>query len=132
MGTSADLDIDSVCGLIESGQSLTKIALAYGLGRTTLTDWVARDPDRSARVREARVASGEASADMAEQVLEAADTPFELAKARELASHYRWRASKTTPATYGDRVQVDTQRGPLTVEEATEAELMAVIRGDDV
>ena len=32
---------------------------------------------------------------------------MDLAKARELAHHYRWRAAKIAPREYGDRVQVD-------------------------
>lgn len=41
----------------------------------------------------------------AEQGLEDAADPFELSKHKELAHHYRWRASKIAPRIYGDRIQ---------------------------
>ena len=41
--------------------------------------------------------------DRAEAVLRDASDLFELAKAKELAHHYRWRASKIAPRDYGDR-----------------------------
>jgi hypothetical protein len=42
-----------------------------------------------------------------------ASDAFELAKAKELAHHYRWRASKIAPKLYGDRLQVE---GKFTVD----------------
>ena len=42
-----------------------------------------------------------------------ASDPFELAKAKELAHHYRWRASKIAPKLYGDKQSVE---GKFTVD----------------
>jgi hypothetical protein len=42
-----------------------------------------------------------------------AGDPFELAKAKELAHHYRWRASKIAPKLYGDKQSVE---GKFTVD----------------
>jgi hypothetical protein len=53
-----------------------------------------------------------------EVVVEAAD-PFELAKAKELAVHYRWRAKAANPRKYGDKVQNEitgANGGPLQSE----------------
>ena len=36
-----------------------------------------------------------------------AKSKLEVSKARELASHLRWRASKLAPATYGERLDLN-------------------------
>jgi hypothetical protein len=54
----------------------------------------------------------------AETVLVDAADPFELAKARELAQHYRWRAKAVAPREYGDKVMQEhtgAEGGPITV-----------------
>lgn len=101
-----ELGIDGLCKRLQAGESVTAIAQDLQIGKTTLLEWIALDPDRSARAREARSAAAAMYDEMAEQgLLEAAD-PFELAKAKERAHHLRWRASKVNPNSYGDKVQV--------------------------
>lgn len=79
--------------------------------------WIAHDRDRSARGRGARTYAAVLWDERAIEVLERAANSLELAKARELAHHYRWRASKVAPKMYGDKVALgqaeDVQ--PLTV-----------------
>jgi hypothetical protein len=118
------VDIEWLCDKITDGDSQRSIARELGCSLGTLINWIAKDADRSARVREARLSSARAFADKAEQVLTNAEDPFGLAKARELASHYRWQASKTNPREFGDKVELsgDPER-PLTV---TKVELVAL------
>ena len=106
MSTTSILDyfgVEWLCDQIQDGITLTAAAEVAGVARSTLLRWVAADPVRSARVREARQQAGAAWDDLAEQGLKDAKTPHQLAIARELAHHYRWRASKIDPQ-YKDKV----------------------------
>lgn len=98
------MGIDTVCARITDGKSLTAIAKEAKVSKGSLLAWLAADVDRSARAREARRMTARLWDEKAEAGLRKAADPFELAKARELASHYRWRSSKTAPAEYGDRL----------------------------
>lgn len=87
-------------------RSLTEIAQEADVALSTLSRWVASDLERSARVREARRLAAEAWVEKAEQVVADAKNGFELQRARELAHHYRWKASKINPQ-FNDRVVQD-------------------------
>lgn len=97
--------IETICDMITSGDSLTKIAKDIGIHAATLIRWIEEDPQRSARAREARVRSAKIWDEAAEAVIKAAPDKFELERARELAHHYRWRAKAIAPREYGDKVQ---------------------------
>lgn len=94
--------IEAVCERVEDGASYAQIAQEIGVKRRSLTRWVAEDAARSARAREARASAAEYWDAKAEGVLQDAADWMELHKARELAQHYRWRASKIAPKEYGD------------------------------
>jgi len=104
-----EFGIDALCGRIEGGKSQREIADSLSIDSSEITRWIAADPQRSARVREARAVSAAHWDDRAEQVLIYADEdkPGAIAKARELASHYRWRAKTRNPRDYGDAVKID-------------------------
>ena len=99
-----DVGIVKVCEHLCSGKTLTSIAEEIGVGIATLLTWIERDPERAALAREARTRSARLWDEKAEEVLFKAADPFQLAKARELASHYRWRAKAVAPRDYGDKV----------------------------
>lgn len=102
------LGIDSLCDRIQSGETLSGITRSLKLSHVSvLLRWIAADSHRSARVREARTSAAAMYDELAQEYIENAADPFELTKAREMASHLRWRASKVAPSQYGDRVQVD-------------------------
>lgn len=102
MPVPATLDVkgmttDDLCELIMSGKYLTEIAQMWGVSKTTLLAWIAADPDRSAREIKARNEQGEHWDKLAEMELwklSTNATKAEVARARELAQHYRWRSSK--------------------------------------
>ena len=100
------LDLDDIVGRIECGETLTSVAESLGMPRSTLMHRIGQ-LDASARVEAARKVGAAAYAEKAETVISSAEDAFELAKAKELAHHYRWQASKANPATFGDRVQQD-------------------------
>ena len=110
--------IDSMVSELISGNSLTNIAKTQGVGIASLLSWIEADADRSARAREARAQAAKIWDEKAEYVLQIAGDPFELAKARELASHYRWRAKAVAPRDYGDKVtneHTGAGGGPITL-----------------
>lgn len=101
---------DSVIDMISDGYSLTHIARKVGVARSALCAWINAESDRSARVKIVRIEAADAYADRAEDVLlEADDTAIGLQRARELAHHYRWVASKRNPAAFGDRIKADVE-----------------------
>jgi hypothetical protein len=79
----------------------------------SLLTWIDADPERSARVREARAAMAKVWDEKAEDFILQAGDEFALKRARELAHHYRWRATKIAPREYGDKVDV---KAALTLE----------------
>lgn len=94
--------LESVCHLIVSGATMTELAAKAGVSLGTLIVWIEADPERSARAREARVQSARLWDEKATKAIEDAPDKFNLDKAKELAHHYRWRASKIAPKEYGD------------------------------
>jgi len=96
---------DELCELIMDGIMLTQIARQWGVSKYALLKWIAADEDRAAKSREARSISGHSWDEMAVKAISDLPkdaTPAEITKARELASHYRWRASKISPP-YADK-----------------------------
>lgn len=116
---SAALDAKGVqwlCDEIIDGKSLREIAAGLGMNHATVIRWVGADDDRAKQVREARITSAQTFDEMALTGILGAKTKIALARAKEAAHHYRWRASKIDPRTYGDKVQTEVSGpdgGPL-------------------
>lgn len=109
-----DLGIDAVCELIEADMSYQAIADLLGLSVGSLANWLSADPERFARARASRQTSAAACDDKAERVLVELPrdaTPAQVARARELAQHYRWRAKSRDPQQYGDKVTQQHEGG---------------------
>ncbi len=105
MATSLDdIGIEKILTRIRNGKTLTKIAKELDVSVSWLSEWLS-NPERSARAIEARTQSAFVWDDKAEDKLEEAADPFELSRAKELAHHYRWRASKIAPKQYGEKVE---------------------------
>lgn len=110
--------LERICELIVSGASMTSIAAGIGVHISTLIEWSEDDPQRSARMREARQHSGRIWDEKAEEVILVAADKFELDKAKELAHHYRWRAKAIAPREYGERVTQEhtgADGGPIAI-----------------
>jgi hypothetical protein len=100
-------DIEEVIELILSGKSNHDIANFYQQPYTTFRNFINNEA-HSARVREAKQDAAESYSDLAEKVIrEAEKDPIEMTRARELASHYRWKASKYAPKKFGDKVSLE-------------------------
>ena len=118
MAALNELGIDEFCARIIAGDSYTAIAQSIGVGIASVCDWLSADAERSARVCEADRLSARTAEDKAEAVL--LDKTMAVDRARELASHYRWRAKVRDRRQYGDQVQVD---GNVNVMNLSEEEL---------
>jgi transposase-like protein len=99
------LGLEALCDRVVAGETLTAICLAIGVNRGSMRRWVAMDEKRRAAMHEARVAAAQAFDEMAETEIRKAKNPFQLAKARDLSHHLRWRASKIDPE-YSDKVKL--------------------------
>lgn len=99
--------IDTVCEKIAEGLSLLDIAREIGVSQASLIAWIYANPERSARARVIRSLMAQHWDEKAERVIVDACDPVEVSKARELAHHYRWRASKVDPKGYGDQMKVE-------------------------
>ena len=115
--------IEAVCERLANGVTMTAIAEEIGVTVGKLSQWIASDEEHSARAREARIHAARIWDEKALSVIEQARDPFELQRAKELAHHYRWRASKTAPKDYGDKVTQEhtgADGGPIQARIAVE------------
>ena len=123
MTASEKLDafgIEAICDMIKADNSLASIAEKIGVSDSTIGRWIAEDAGRSARTREARIESAAACDRLAlNALIEIPDdgTNAQVARQREIASHYRWRAKTRNPKDYGDTVKVDAEIITLTPEQ---------------
>ena len=88
----------------------------------------------SRRKRTGRQSAAETCDRKAEQVLLALrpnSTVAEVARARELAQHYRWQAKVRNPMTHGDKVQVD-HKTTVDPSSLSDEQLMAIIAAGTV
>lgn len=108
------IGVETLCEDLCSGYSLTAAANEYGVSLSALLNWIEAESERSARVREARHSMAKIWDEKAEDEIRQAVDEFQLKKARELAQHYRWRASKIGIREYGDKVEV---KGTMTLEQ---------------
>lgn len=112
----AALGMDAICQAIQDGKSMRDISASVGVSVGSLAAWLAADPERSARAREARRITAQIHEEDAARAIEEAKDMFELARAREIAQHKRWRASKIDPKNYGDKLELaGDKESPLTV-----------------
>ncbi len=122
-GALAELGIDAFCDKIMNGQTQLDIATELGIDKSRVTRWIAESPERITKSREARIHAASVWDEMAEHTIRDAgigetdpdQRKFALAKAHELALHYRWRAAKIAPKEYGDKVQTE-HSGSVAIE----------------
>jgi hypothetical protein len=113
-----NLNIDEICNLIVEGLSYRKIAEKLKCPLSTFHDFICKSV-HSARAREALEYSAQTFDDQAEKVLiEAKSTMTEIQRAKELAQHYRWKASKRNPKRFSDKVQNEVT-GSLELKQIT-------------
>lgn len=88
-----DSDFEDIIELIVTGVHYKDIADKYSVPMTTFFRFISK-PEYSARLKEAKEFAAHLLVDEAERVLaQAKDDPRLLWVAKELAHHYRWKAS---------------------------------------
>ena len=120
--------IDNICDRIVGGQTYTEIAEDLGVSIGAFIAWIASEGERSVRAREARIQAAQSWDDKAEKIIADAKSQLELQKARELAQHLRWRASKIAPRDYGDKLQVESNVNIVNLSEEEIARRRAAIQ----
>lgn len=103
----AEFGLDSLCEAVANGVTMRAVASSIGVSFGTLSLWIGAQPNRSARVRDARQHAARLWDEKAEQCIIEATDQLGMMKARELAQHYRWRASKIAPREYGDKLDLN-------------------------
>jgi transposase-like protein len=93
---------DAVLAMIETGLSHREIARIAGCVPSAVTRWLRADEHRSARADSAMKDAAQAFDDLALEAIKFSPAE-EIQRTRELAQHYRWKASKSNPQRYGDR-----------------------------
>jgi hypothetical protein len=101
-----ELGVETLCDAIRIPMSMREISDKLGISQGTLIAWIGATAERSARVKDARVATAQHWDNEATELITKARTPFQLAKAKELAHHFRWRAAKIAPKDYGDKLAI--------------------------
>ena len=104
------IGIDAICLMFEQGKMQNQIARELGINDSILLKWLAADEKRSARARESRGKGAFVWDELAMEELQSIPldaTPAQIARAREMAQHYRWRATKLGRADYGEKVDMN-------------------------
>ena len=120
--------VEAIEKALGMGESLSGICRQLSIDVVTLLKWIGADSERSLRIKEARRMSAVYWDDKADRVIEEAKDQFELDKAKQLVSHYRWRAKCIAPRDYGDRVQQEhtgADGGPIQTETKVTAQKVA-------
>ena len=109
LGKKAELSRreEEVIHLVTEGMSYGDIAKQFGCSGSTIFAWIEENEERKATITRARSDSAHKSDEDAIVAINGASNAFELAKARELAIHYRWRAKARNPRVYGDKQQIE-------------------------
>lgn len=125
--------IDRICEMIIEGALLREVAKKIGIkGHASLLLWISNDPARAKAVEAARKLAAYSAEESALDSIRKARSKLALAKAREEASHQRWRASKMNPQ-FADKVDVKAELtgangGPI---EVARIELVPMVSGSD-
>ena len=109
------INIDKVIESILEGKTYRAIAEENNVALSTLHDFCSKT-EHSARVKWALEVSASSYDDLAIEAIKGARSNMvEMQRARELAQHYRWKASKRNPKKYGDKLDVDMTQTIITV-----------------
>lgn len=102
-----DKKLDEILDLFAEGDPFRVVAKKMNVSTRTLNKFLSL-PENINEYRSVMQESSDSYASMAEEtLLNAKGDKFELQRARDLAHHYRWMASKRNPKKYGDKLDID-------------------------
>lgn len=119
-----DTSEEKIMSLIMEGNSYQTIAKEMGVHPVTMMRWFDATEDRAQLVARARQASAYTFVEQAEQGIREAKTILELARARDLAQHLRWKAKAFNPRQFGEKAQLEVT---VQKKEASDDEINARI-----
>lgn len=100
----------SVIEALADGATYGDIAKALGVTHVAIIRWIRETPQRFEAARRARGMAADAMVDGVLDELQSAESPLDLAIAKERAAHIRWLAKYLDPERYGERVTIDDRR----------------------
>jgi len=100
--------IEEFCDLILDGKMYPQIAELWGVRPSSLFEWLARVPERSARAKLARAQAAELWDHKALEGLVHAPMD-ELRRAEAIAHHCRWRSKMYARGTYAEYAQAPAE-----------------------
>lgn len=99
--------LDDILDMFRDGYTFRAVCSKFGVSSRTMNKFLSL-PENKDQYYAVLQESADAYVDKAEEVLLTAPADKnELYRARELAQHYRWLASKRNPKRFGDRLEVD-------------------------
>ena len=122
------LGIDRICGIIRGGGGVADVAKHARCSTGQTLEILSKRPGWSARIREARFDTAWLWDEEAEKRLNEAGDLFDLAKAKELANHYRWRAARLNQALYGDQSKQTIEATVVTMSPEERRERIAALQ----
>lgn len=106
---------ETIISMLIDGATYRMIAEKFKVPLSTLHNFLSSD-EHSARTQTALEISSSSFADKAEEHLKSIKskaTNADVSRERELAHHYRWKASKRNPKKYGDKVDLTSDHKPI-------------------
>lgn len=101
------MGVEAIADMIVNGMTLSAIAKSLKIDRASLYKWIVASADREKEIARARIAAAQAWDEKAEEVINGARSKIALARSRELAHHYRWRARISDPKAYGEKLEIE-------------------------
>jgi transposase-like protein len=114
-----------IIDMITRGAGYRAIAREHDVSIGSLFAWINGTSERSHACANARELASYSEDELALDDIELATNQFDLAKAREMAIHRRWRAKILNPRKYGDKVALE-HSGNVNIKTMSDADLLTV------
>lgn len=123
MKSKLDGRLDEILDLFADGETFRAVAKKVGVSTRTLNKFLTRK-DNVEQYYAVLQESSDSYASMAEEALRNSPADkIEIQRARELAHHYRWMASKRNPKRYGDKLDIESKvSGNIVIQMPSEAD----------
>lgn len=109
MKSKLDGRLDEILDLFADGETFRGVARIAGVSTRTLNKYLTQK-DHVEQYHAVLQESSDSYASMAEEALRNSPADkIEIQRARELAHHYRWMASKRNPKRYGDKLDIESK-----------------------
>lgn len=94
---------------IIDGRTFRELSAMYGVQISTLHKFLNREDNVDQYIAALKTSSDSYAEKAENTLLDAKSKLVEIQRARELAQHYRWMASKRDPRKYGDKLDITSE-----------------------